>query len=473
MLPNEAQGEHGPLLIMLHWLGGGAQTWREVGHGLASRGVHFVALDLPGFGMAANLSATDVQSAADAVAATVRSLRTYAGATPWLLGGHSMGGKIAAVVARRALNGEAGLEGLRGLILTSPSPPSPEPIQETRRAEQLKTFGEPHDNPNERREAAGRWVDGNTGKMPLPDAIRERAINGLLAIPPASFRAWFLEGSKEDWSSRVGTLPLPALLFTGTEETSLGADTQRALTLPQLPEAQLVVLDGAKHLTPLERPGEMVEHITQFLSGLGLTLAVLRQSPDVAFRALLDSAHTSPQTREAMSSRMQHAQSWNAIPQVFTPAEFRTLRALAQCVVPDAGFDLAAALDAQLASDKGDGWRYGLLPPDSEAWRRGLLSLDLAARRAYSLPFLSLYPDQQHALLQEAAAGTGGYPSEPRLEEGFTASLMQQWFEDVRGEFTRLYIADPRTMDRVGYTGFADDLGFTQIELGQVEAFER
>ena len=50
---------------------------------------------------------------------------------------------------------------------------------------------------------------------------------------------------------------------------------------------------------------------------------------------------------------------------------------------------------------------------------------------------------------------------------------MRIWFEDVRAELAKLYVADPRTMERIGFTGFADDHGFTQIELGQREVFER
>jgi hypothetical protein len=48
----------------------------------------------------------------------------------------------------------------------------------------------------------------------------------------------------------------------------------------------------------------------------------------------------------------------------------------------------------------------------------------------------------------------------------FSAAQMLLWFEDARAELTRLYVSDPRTLDRIGFTGFADDPGgFTQIRL--------
>ena len=474
MLSFEHQGDRGPLLIFLHWLGGGAQTWQELSHGLAQRGLQCAALDLPGFGQQIQEPATDVARAVDAAIETIRSLRASSPSIPWLLAGHSMGGKIAMITARRALDGEPGLEGLRGLILVSPSPPSPEPIAEPRREQHLDTFGTPTDDPKDRRADAEKWVTRNVGKLSLPPAVLHRAVDGVLAIPAASFEAWFLEGSKEDWSERVGTLALPALLFTGTEETSLGIEAQRAGTLPHLPEAIHIEIEAAKHLTPLERPAELLEHITEFLTDLGLPLATAEPQPGPATAHLIDSVRTSPQTRQVMQDRLGDRQNWNAKPQTFTPAEFRTLRALAQAVIPNAPFDLAAAVDAQLAADKGDGWRFADLPADPDAWRRGLLSLDLAARNAHNLPFLALYPDQQHALLTDAADGKLGKGVLGSLHltaaaQAFSADAMKEWFQDVRAEFTRLYVADPRTMDRIAYAGFADELGFTQIQLGQHE----
>lgn len=478
MLSNRPKGQGGPLLVLLHWLGGGAQTWQEVSTGLEQRGVRTVALDLPGFGDAAEEEASDVPRAVNAAIEEIRRLREAGPEGPWLLGGHSMGGKIAMIVARRALDGEAGLDGLRGLVLVSPSPPSPEPIDESRRAKHVETFGTPTPDADARYADAEDWVKRNTGTLPLPDAVRERAIAGVLTIHPGAFRAWFLQGSKEDWSGAVGTLELPAILFTGTEETSLGLDKQKALTLPHLPQARTVPLEGAKHLAPLERPGEVVEHVTEFLVGLGLRLPTPESRPGPETEWLMHSERNSPLTRDVMEGRLEQNGTWNHLPEVFSPSEFRTVRALAQAVVPDAGLDLAGCIDAQLAADQGDGWRYAGLPSDPEAWRCGVLSLDHAARQAHGVSFVALYSDQQEALLQQAAAGKlgKGVLGTMHLTEAahvLSAEAMKHWFEDVRAEFARFYVADPRTMGRIGYTGYADDLGFTQIQLGQQEEFAR
>ncbi|MGI4827948.1 MAG: alpha/beta fold hydrolase, partial [Janthinobacterium lividum] len=477
MLPVRREGERGPLLVMLHWLGGGAQTWTEVSHGLAGRGVRCAALDLPGFGEASGTAGYTVAAMADAVAETIKRLRAepgFSGSVPWLIAGHSMGGKIAGVVARRALDGEPGLEDLRGIVLVSASPPSPEPMSDSKRGDMLQSLGESTDDPTTDRKHAEKFVDENTGKLPLPGNVRERAIEGVLGMNRTAFRRWLELGSNEDWGSVVGQVRLPALLFAGTEDGALGPKAQRELTLPHFPEGELVTLEHAGHLAPLERPGELVERLTQFIANTGISLTVNETKPGSNFEHLLHSDRVSPHTREAMEARLGQAQHWNHEPGTFTPAEFRTLRALAERLLPNAGLDLAACVDAEIGKEAGDGWRYAALPPDTEAWHRGLLSLDSAAQRLHGVSFVSLFPKMQDALIEQATAGKLGKGLLGTLHVGdaadaFSANEMRLWFEEVRGMYIRFYVGDPRTMERMGYTGFADDLGFTQIKLGQQE----
>ena len=364
------------------------------------------------------------------------------------------------------------------MLLVSPSPPGPEPMSDAKRSEMLGSLGQSTGDTERDHKAAAKFVDENTGRLPLPTAVRERAVEGVLRMNRTAFRHWLESGSNEDWSGFAGKIPLPALVFAGTEDGALGPEAQRRSTLPHFPEGELVILPACGHLAPLERPGELVERFTAFLAGSGAKLLTPEQSPGPQFGALVSSDQVSPQTREVMHQRMVRSQDWNHQPAVFSKAELLPLRVLAARVVPDAGFDLAACIDRQLEAGDGDGWRFAVLPPDLEAWHKGLLSLDLAATRAHGVPFLSLFPDQQDKILRDAADGKVGRGLLGALHLGeatdaYTAAEMQRWFSDVRAEFTRLYIGDPRTMQRIGYTGFADDLGFTQITIGATEEFER
>ncbi len=464
-------------MVMLHWLGGGAQTWAEFGRGMAGRGMRCVALDLPGFGEAAGVSGYTVEAMAGAVVEAVRRLRGGKDG-PWLLAGHSMGGKVAAVVARRAMDGAEGLAGLRGLVLVSASPAGPEPMEERTRREMLDALGESTGDAGEDRNRAGKFVDDNVGKLALRAEVRERAVEGVVGMNRTAFRAWLEAGSKEDWSDRVGVLDLPALVFAGSEDGPLGVAGQRELAMGRLPQGELVVLEGAGHLAPIERPGELVEYVTQFVTKCGLALRVRESAPGAEFRALMHSERTSPATRAVMEERLAARANWNGGGAAFSAAEMRCLRALVERVVPGAGFDVAAEVDAQMKDGAGDGWRFAALPGDAAAWRRGLRSLEVAAKREHEVGFAALPGEMQDGLLRMAREGEMGRGVLGALHvgegaEAFDGAEMKLWFEDVRGVCAQAYMADPRTMERVGFTGFADDLGFTQIELGQREEFER
>ena len=481
--PGECRG---PLVVMCHWLGGSAQTWAMVAERLAERGVRCVAVDLPGFGAAADVSGYSVREMAEAVIATVRDVRG-ADERPWLLMGHSMGGKVAAVVAREAANGAAGLEGLRGVVLVDPSPPGPEPMKESKRREGIEVLGRSTGDEAKDRKHAESFVTENAGKPTLGEATLSEATDVLLRANKAAIRAWFEGGSKEDWSGFVGELPLPALVFAGTEDAMLGPEAQRELVLPLfvglgLLGAELVTLDGAGHLPPLERPGAIAERVVEFCTELGLQVG-RRVEVGERFGALLDSELTSAQTRALMEARLVEDDAAYE-PQVVGRRGLRVLRELARRVVPGAGFDGAARVDRRLAEGSGDGWRPAELPEDCAAWRRGLASLDAAARREYGVGFAELNDELQDALLRQAAAGKLGEGLGQKLmdavglgghgdEEPYTAAEMKLWFEEVRGELAKLYMADPRTMERVGFDGFADEQGFTQIRLGEREGWER
>jgi pimeloyl-ACP methyl ester carboxylesterase len=480
MLPVTTKGQAGPLIVMLHWLGGSAGTWTEVSEECASQGLVCIALDLPGFGHASALDPSEalsftVATSVDTVIETIQSLRSGS-REPWLLAGHSMGGKFASIIARAALNGTPGLEDLCGLVLFSPSPPGPEPMDESVREKNIGSLGQSTLDEQDDRTRAEDFVDTNTGKLPLVDAVRTRTVDDLLRMNRSAFVDWFTIGSREDWADRVGILPLPALVFAGTIETALGPDAQREHTLPHLPGATLTSLQGAGHLSPLERPSELANRIVAFAKEIGISL----HRPDTELasstRALIDSSLTSPQTRAVMNQRL--AEDSLPEPPILTPDELLTLRAAGARIIPGCPFDLAARTHRWLALPAHDGWRHASLPPDTEAWKKGLRSIDGSSLREYGVGFSALDASRQDEILSRARDGKlgRGLLSGLHLGEGsghFTAAEMSDWFGDLHAELTRIYMADPRTMHRIGFTGFADDGGFTQIRLNGKEIFER
>ena len=60
----------------------------------------------------------------------------------------------------------------------------------------------------------------------------------------------------------------------------------------------------------------------------------------------------------------------------------------------------------------------------------------------------------------------------------FDAEQMRRWFEEVRADATKLYVAHPATLARMGYSGIADgadsehQTGFVLIGEGEREPWE-
>ncbi|KOG89115.1 hydrolase, partial [Streptomyces varsoviensis] len=104
----------GPTLVFLHYWGGSARTWDPVVDRLPGRGV--LTLDFRGWGRSRDLPGPyTLRRLADDTLAVLAA----AGVTDHVLVGHSMGGKVAQLVAG------ARPDGLRGIVLVGPGPAKP------------------------------------------------------------------------------------------------------------------------------------------------------------------------------------------------------------------------------------------------------------------------------------------------------------------------------------------------------------
>ena len=236
------------IVVLLHFLGGSAREWDEV-LARAGTGLRAVAIDLPGFGDASAVPGYGVADMADHVAHRVERLAPDG----WVAVGHSMGAKVAAVLARRAEDGEPGLRGLRHLVTIAGSPPGPEPIGDEKRAAMRSWF---HGDATASAAEASAYIDHNVGS-PLPAEVKRGAVVDVLRMNRAAWTAWLDGGSREDWAARIGVLRTPATVVAGEQDAGLGLDAQQRLMLPHVPDARVVQLAGAGHLMPMERPDEV------------------------------------------------------------------------------------------------------------------------------------------------------------------------------------------------------------------------
>lgn len=446
-------------LFCLHFLGGSAREWDGVARRLAP-GTRCIAIDLPGFGDAADVEGYTVSAMADHVAARIRTVAP----NRFALAGHSMGAKIALALARRAEDGEAGLEGLAGMVLLAGSPPGPEPMSDDKRTEMLGWF---RDGAEASRRQAEGFVAQNVGTGLLPDA-QALAVDDVLRLNRAAWCAWLEFGSREDWRVRIGVLATPALILTGSDDADLGAEAQAEHTMPHLARVSEAALDGAGHLLPLERPDRVASQIEGFLSALA-TVPVIPP----AYRALIQSDRVNERLRTALLQRAEQDDP-DQCPRALAEQDFMLLRALVARIVPQDGpgrIDIAAQIDRALASKTGDGWRYAQLPPDAEAYRRGLRTLDTAARAATGCSFLELNGSEQDRMIAAIGGETSGSDALP-------GPAMTLWFEDLRADAVKIYLAHPATLAGLGFSGIGAGgdqavlRGFTAVGLGEREAWE-
>lgn len=451
-----------PAFVCLHFLGGSAREWVDVSDRL-SGDARCLALDLPGFGDAADVADYGVAAMADAVIERIRAEELER----WFLVGHSMSAKVALAVARRVEDGEAGLVGLAGLVLLAGSPPSPEPMEEERRQAMIAWVGT---DPGTRHAEAQSFIANNVG-APLPPAMMQSAVADVLKAAPAAWTAWLETGSREDWCHRIGVLRTPALVVSGSEDADLGPTAQACLMAPHLAHHRLVVLEGAKHLLPMERP----EAVAALLAGeaMGATPATPTAPPiPDAYRALIASPRVNHRLREALA---EHGRPDDPAyqPVALDAVELAILRAVVDRVLPQDGparIDIAARIDARLTRCETDGWRFASLPPDRDAYRGALRSLDGEACARKHCRFLSLDGAAQDAILADTAEGeVAGI--------GLDAQQMALWFEDLRADVVQIALAHPATLARIGFSGIGaggdrDPGGFTQVGVDGREPWE-
>lgn len=248
----EDQGVGELALVFLHYWGGSCRTWDGV-VGALSNQYRTVAIDHRGWGESEAPAdgyriadmANDAQDVIEAL-----QLRRY------VLVGHSMGGKVAQLLASRCP------VGLEAVVLVAPSPPSPMVLSDNERA----TMASAYDS-----RASVSWVVDNvlTANGLAPE-LREQVIVDSLRGAAQAKAAWPNTGMLEDITQRVGAIQVPVMVIAGERDQVDRVETLRQELLPRLTNARLEVLPGTGHLSPLEAPTALIGVIRQVVSELGV-----------------------------------------------------------------------------------------------------------------------------------------------------------------------------------------------------------
>ncbi|HEU5037520.1 MAG TPA: gluconate 2-dehydrogenase subunit 3 family protein [Nocardioides sp.] len=154
----------------------------------------------------------------------------------------------------------------------------------------------------------------------------------------------------------------------------------------------------------------------------------------------------------------------------FTPAEQAVATVLCDRLLDQRGdtgdearVPVVNLIDARLAEDRTDGWRYHDMPHDDQAWRDTLAALDHDATERFGAGFATCSSEQQAVLIQ-AVQDLGS-----EQWHGLTAKHV--WSLWTRYVCTAFY-SHPSAWNEMGFPGPAYPRGYKNAGLDAREPFE-
>lgn len=245
----EDHGAGDQTLVFLHYWGGTSRTWDNVIKALKSE-VRSVAFDARGWGKSDRPdSGYDIVSMADDVQGAIAALKLK----KYVLVGHSMGGKVAQLLASRQP------AGLTGLVLVAPSPAQGKSLPGDIREGMKGAYSVA--------ESTAWTIDNVLAELPLSQALRRQVIEDSVGGATAAKHYWPAGAISEDISADLGRINVPVLVIGGEKDKVDSVELLENVVIPSLPGAQLTVIPGVGHLSPLETPGEVASRIDTFLAG--------------------------------------------------------------------------------------------------------------------------------------------------------------------------------------------------------------
>ena len=250
------QGSGSPV-VLLHGFPLDSTMWAAQIGALADAGHRVIAPDLRGFGGSKSGSPVTIAS----LAADVHALLSALGALPCVLAGLSMGGYVALAYATRY-----GAD-LRGLALVDTK-------AEADTAEGREGRGKMIDLV--RKEGSGAVADQMMPKMLAKDAADQRpgtaqALRRMMeACPPKTIEhALAAMRDRPDRSGELSSIKVPTLVIVGDSDQITPPQAAQAMA-DKIPDARLVTIRGAGHMSPMEQPEQVNRAIKTFLDELDI-----------------------------------------------------------------------------------------------------------------------------------------------------------------------------------------------------------
>ena len=233
-------------VLLLHgWPNAGA-IWRPLAEALLlAENFRLIAPDFRGYGQS---DKPDAGFTCEQFARDAQTVAEQMGLQNWALVGHSMGGKIAQVMASNRP------PGLSALVLVTPGLPTPAPPAPDMPA-RLVMFGDEQ----KIRALLSGWV-----AHPLRPALVDTIVHQGMQLSREAWKGWLSAMRSEDVSGlTTAQINVPTLVIGGEKDTQRTSADLQALT-SQINGAKLVSLPGSGHLPHLEEPESLVALLVNF-----------------------------------------------------------------------------------------------------------------------------------------------------------------------------------------------------------------
>lgn len=247
----------GPAVVLLHAFPLSSAMWAHQRESL-SDGWRVVTPDLRGFGGSAlGEDAPSLDRMADDVVAVLDSLRI----DRVVLGGLSMGGYVAMALLRRHS------QRIRALVLAD-TKATPDPPAAKEKRERVAARLDAERTPAALVEEVLPALCGDTTTRERPHVLAQVRSLVDAASPEAAAWAQRAMAARPDSTPTLRSVHIPTLVVLGSEDTLSTREDADAM-VEALPEARLVVLPGAGHLTALETPEAFTAALRTFLADQG------------------------------------------------------------------------------------------------------------------------------------------------------------------------------------------------------------
>jgi pimeloyl-ACP methyl ester carboxylesterase len=247
-------------VVLLHGFPLDARVWKAQRAALGEQGGRFrvITPDLRGFGKSKSTEPFTIESLADDVHALLKEI----GALPCVLGGLSMGGYATLAFANKHPRD------LRGLILTDTKAEADTADGKQARDKMIALV---------REKGSKAVAEQMMPKMLAPDtattrpAVAQELRAIMEACPPKTIEhALLAMRDRPDRTGELSSIAVPTLIIVGEHDAitppKVAQDMHKAT-----PKSQLVIVQGAGHMAPMEQPEQVNRALRDFVAKINET----------------------------------------------------------------------------------------------------------------------------------------------------------------------------------------------------------